>query len=286
MKEKNRIMDKGVYGSDVIISVIMGIFNCESTLEDAIKSILNQSETRWELIMCDDGSNDQTYDIAAKYEEKYPEKIIILKNENNLGLNKTLNKCLAIARGKYIARMDGDDICSYNRFEEELKVLEKKPDIAIVSSDMEYFDETGVWGYISHPRNPKKIDFLKGTPFCHAPCMVRKEAYDAVGGYSAGERLLRVEDYHLWFKMYMAGFKGENIHKPLYKMRDDRNAYKRRKFKYRINEAYVKCCIVKEMKFPIWYYVYALRPILVGLIPNWLYDVLHKNKLDKQINNK
>ena len=76
----------------------MGIFNCESTLEDAIKSILNQSETRWELIMCDDGSNDQTYDIAAKYEEKYPEKIIILKNENNLGLNKTLNKCLAIAR--------------------------------------------------------------------------------------------------------------------------------------------------------------------------------------------
>lgn len=268
------------------ISVIMGIYNCEETLPEAIESILKQTVSDWELIMCDDGSSDETYYIAAKYKEKYPEKIILLKNEYNLGLNKTLNKCLTVASGKYIARMDGDDICYRNRFEEELKILETKPEIAIVSSDMEYFDETGIWGYISHPQTPKKFDFLMGTPFCHAPCMVRKEAYDTVGGYSVGERLLRVEDYHLWFKMYMAGFKGENIHKALYQMRDDRNAYDRRKFKYRINEAYVKCCIVKEMKFPIWGYIYVLRPIVVGLIPNGLYDVLHKKKLDKQINNK
>ncbi len=279
-------MSKDTNRSEVLISVIMGIFNCESTLDEAIKSILNQSETRWELIMCDDGSSDQTYDIAAKYKKQYPEKIILLKNEYNLGLNKTLNKCLTIARGKYIARMDGDDVCSCNRFEEELKILETKPYISIVSSDMEYFDETGVWGYISHPTYPNNYDFLVGTPFCHAPCMVRKEAYDVVGGYSVGERLLRVEDYHLWFKMYMAGFKGENIHKPLYQMRDDRNAYNRRKFKYRINEAYVKYCIIKEMKFPMWNYIYALRPIFVGFIPSRLYDILHKKKLHKQINDK
>lgn len=267
---------------EILISVIMGIFNCESTLEEAIECILNQSETRWELIMCDDGSKDQTYNIAVEYQEKYPSKIVVMRNEQNLGLNETLNKCLAVARGKYIARMDGDDVCSFNRFEEELKVLEEKPNIAIVSSDMEFFDESGIWGYIAHPTNPQNRDLLAGSPFCHAPSMVRKEAYDAVGGYSVSGQLLRVEDYHLWFKMYIAGFRGENIHKPLYRMRDDRNAYRRRKFKYRINEAYVKCCVIKNLRFPIWNYIYILRPILVGLIPNWLYDILHKKRLDNR----
>lgn len=264
----------------VIVSVIMGIYNCASTLPDAIESILSQSFKDWELIMCDDGSNDQTYEIALKYQQIFPDKIIVLKNDYNIGLNATLNKCLSVAKGKYIARMDGDDICVNDRFEKELEVLEQKTEISIVSCDMEYFDETGKWGYISNPTYPTRKDFLVGTPFCHAPCMVRKEAYDAVNGYSVDKRLLRVEDYHLWFKMYLAGYRGENIHMPLYQMRDDRNAYNRRKFKYRLNEAYVKSCIVKEFKFPFWMYIYVLRPIVVGVLPNWLYDILHKTKLN------
>lgn len=181
--------------SEILISVIMGIYNCEDTLEEAVMSIINQTETRWELIMCDDGSTDGTYDIALKYQKTNPEKFKLLKNKKNLGLNETLNRCLSVAKGKYIARMDGDDICSSERFKEELKVLENEPDIAIVSTDMEYFDETGTWGYIEHPTYPENKDFLSGTPFCHAPCMVRKEAYDKVGGYSVDKKLLRVEDY-------------------------------------------------------------------------------------------
>lgn len=268
--------------NEILISVIMGIYNCERTLEEAIDCILKQTEKSWELIMCDDGSSDCSYDIAMKYQKDFPAKIRVLKNEKNIGLNATLNKCLAVAKGKYIARMDGDDICAPNRFEEELKVLETRSDISIVSTDMEHFDETGIWGYVSHPQYPTKRDLLAGTPFCHAPCMVRKEAYNAVGGYSVSKRLLRVEDYHLWFKMYLAGFKGVNIHKPLYQMRDDRSAYNRRKFKYRINEAYVKYCVIKEMKFPIWTYIYVVRPIIVGIVPSWLYDKIHKYKLCKR----
>ena len=64
-------------------------------------------------------------------------------------------------------------------------------------------------GNISHPEYPKKEDFLHGSPFCHAPCMVRKEAYDAVKGYTEKKRLLRVEDYHLWIKMYEVGYRGK-----------------------------------------------------------------------------
>ena len=263
----------------VTVSVIMGIYNCASTLEAAIDSILHQTFSDWELIMCDDGSKDSTLEIALEFQKNYPDKIVVLKNEKNLGLNATLNKCLIVARGKYIARMDGDDICAPNRFAEEITVLENEPDIAIVSTDMSHFDESGIWGRVSHPEYPKKEDFLKGTPFCHAPCMVRKEAYDRVKGYSVNKKLLRVEDYHLWLKMYKAGYKGKNINKVLYGMRDDRNAYSRRKFKYRLNEAYVKYLVVKEMKLPVWGYIYALRPIVVGILPNAIYDKLHKRYL-------
>lgn len=261
------------------ISVIMGIYNCSETLPEAIESIINQTFSDWELIMCDDGSNDNTYEVAKKYADKYEGKIILLKNKQNEGLNYTLNKCLEIAKGEYIARMDGDDHCSANRFEVELEAFKQEPEIAIVSTDMQYFDETGTWGNITNPTYPTKKDFLYGTPFCHAPCLVKKEAYSTVGGYSEEKMLLRVEDYHLWVKMYKAGYKGKNIHIPLYQMRDDRNAYCRRKFKYRVNEAYVRAIAVKELGLPITGYFFAFRPILVGLLPRMIYDKLHKEKL-------
>lgn len=263
------------------ISVIMGIYNCEKTLGEAIDCIVNQTFEKWELILCDDGSSDNTYYLADQYRRKYPDKIILLKNDSNRGLNATLNRCLSVAKGKYIARMDGDDRCSRFRFERELEAFRKNPKLSIVSTDMEYFDETGVWGHIAHPTKPVAKDFLHGSPFCHAPCLVKKAAYDAVGGYSESNRLLRVEDYHLWMKMYKKGFYGENIHEPLYQMRDDRNAYARRKMKYRINEAYVRCLVVKELKLPVIGYFFALRPILVGLLPSSIYDILHKKNLHK-----
>lgn len=264
------------------ISVIMGIYNCSKTLPEAIKSILNQTVTDWELIMCDDGSKDSTYSIAEKYRDIYPSKIVLLKNEYNKGLNYTLNTCLQIAKGQYIARMDGDDICSPERFEKELRVFERHPEMAIVSTAMECFDESGVWGCITHPRYVGYKDFLYGTPFCHASCMIRKDAIISVGGYSESKWLLRVEDYHLWVKMYVAGFKGMNIDKPLYQMRDDRNAYQRRKFRYRLNEAYVIILAIKELRLPIYGFIYALKPIIVGLLPNGLYDLLHKRNLRRR----
>lgn len=261
------------------ISIIMGIYNCESTLEEAINSIICQTYSEWELILCDDGSADQTFAVAQEWRRRFPEKIKLLQNEHNRGLNYTLNRCLKEATGTYIARMDADDRCAPERFEMEVSVLESEPEIAIVSTDMEHFDESGTWGCQSHPEYPQPRDFIHGTPFCHAPCMVRREAYEAVNGYSEEKCFLRVEDYHLWLKMYKTGFRGKNIHRILYQMRDDRNAYSRRRLVYRINEARVKALAVRELRLPVSGYLYAIRPILVGLIPGWLYDRLHKRNL-------
>ena len=271
-----------MHGKNPVISVIMGIYNCGDTLSEAIECIVNQTFSDWELIMCDDGSNDDTYEIAISYKEKYPEKIIVLQNEKNRGLNYTLNKCLKQAKGKYIARMDGDDRCDKERFAIEINVLEKEPEIAIVSTDMEFFDESGVWGKISHPEYPVPEDFVKESPFCHAPCMVKREAYMKVKGYSVSDKLLRVEDYHLWIKMYKCGYRGKNIHKCLYQMRDDRNAYSRRSFINRLNDYYVKRLAIRTFRLKKWNYLLALRPIIVGLLPNCVYDKLHKGRLAKK----
>lgn len=262
-----------------LVSVIMGIYNCADTLSEAIKCILDQTYEHWELIMCDDGSTDNTYEIALKFARLYPLKIKLLKNEVNLGLNATLNKCLNIANGKYIARMDGDDLCDKKRFEKEVEFLENNSGFSIVSSNMKYFDSEGVFGVSSSKKEPDKNDIVKGTPFCHAPCMVRKEAYNDVGGYSVGKRLLRAEDYHLWIKMYAKGYKGYNIQEALYSMRDDRNAVKRRKFIYRINESYIKILAVRMLNLQKWKYIYALKPIIIGMTPEFVYNILHKKRL-------
>lgn len=264
------------------ISIIMGIYNCAKTLPDAIDSILNQTITDWQLIMCDDGSVDNTYEVAYSYQKLYPDKIIVVKNKINRGLNYTLNKCLKLASGEYIARMDGDDVCVPDRFAKELTTLLENPEIAIVSSDMDFFDENGTWGLIQHPTFPQKTDFIRESPFCHAPCMIRREAMISVGGYTDKKCFLRVEDYHLWMKLYDAGYKGQNLHEVLYSMRDDRAAYSRRKFRYRINEAYVKLLIALKFRLPVTQYIHILRPIIVGLLPGVIYDKLHKMRLDKK----
>lgn len=263
------------------VSIIMGIYNCSDTLEHSIQSILSQSFESWELIMCDDGSTDNTFSIAESYMKKFPDRIRLIKNDCNKGLNFTLNRCIDIAKGQYIARQDGDDMSLPNRLELEVQALASNPELAIVSTGMAMFDDTGTWGSLIRIPFPQKQDFIHGTPFAHAPCLVRAEALRAVGGYSDHPRLLRVEDYHLWYKMYLAGYRGMNLQEALYLCRDDRSARKRRKFKYRINESYVRWLIFKGFRLPVFQLPLVIKPILVGLVPPVLYQHIHKAQMSK-----
>lgn len=266
-----------------MISIIMGIYNCSSTLVEALDSIVNQTYTDWELIMCDDGSNDRTYEIAREYIENHPTyRMKLLKHELNMGLNQTLNDCLKEATGEYIGRMDADDISLPTRFEKEIAEFEKDPNLSVVSCPMIYFDENGDWGVGKCSNTyPEKNNLVFGTIHAHAPCLVKAEALRAVNGYSVGKRLLRVEDWHLWIKIYASGRYGKNLSQPLYKMRDDQLASKRRKFKFRLNEAYVSRLAVKEFGLSKWKYLYSLRFIIVGLLPMPLYKYLHRKKLNQ-----
>lgn len=261
------------------ISVIIGIYNCASTLAEALESLLAQTYQDFKVILCDDGSKDNTKEIALEYKEKYPGKFIVIENPRNMGLNYTLNHCLEYADTEYVARMDGDDISLPKRFEKEVRFLDSHPEIAIVSSPMIYFDEKGEFRVGGNgDRYPTKNDFINGTPFCHAPCMVRREAYQAVEGYSVDPKLLRVEDYHLWFKMYAKGYRGYVMPEPLYKMRDDRNAVRRRTWRNRLNEYHVRKIGYKMLNIPLYKRFWMYRPILVGFLPKTIYSYLHRQK--------
>jgi glycosyltransferase EpsE len=260
------------------ISILMGIYNCAETLSEAIDSILAQTYPHWKLIMCDDGSVDDTCKIAQQYAENYPKKIILIKNEKNMGLNYTLNHCLKYADTEYVARMDGDDISLPERFEKQIEFLQNNPQYSIVSCPMIYFDENGDWGRGFSTENPIKYDFINGVPFCHAPCMIKTDTIKSVNGYSTNPKTLRAEDYNLWFRLYAKGYLGHNLQTPYYKMRDDMNAYKRRKFKFALNEAYVRFTGYKMLKLPLKAYIYVLRPIIVALLPKKLYLFLHHKK--------
>lgn len=259
------------------ITVLMGIYNCASTLVEALDSLYAQTYQDFKVVLCEDGSIDDTYEVAQQYAAKH-DNIILLRNDHNMGLNYTLNRCLELADTEYVARMDGDDISLPERFETEINFLDANPEYALVSCAMIHFDENGTFRIGNGNGEIKKEDFIQGSPVNHAPCMIKTMALKNVGGYTVDQRLLRVEDYHLWFKLFAAGNKLYMLNEPLYKMRDDRDAHKRRTLKNRLNEVYVRHVGYKMIHLPWFTQVFAIRPILVHLIPDFVYNWYHQNK--------
>lgn len=259
------------------ISVLMGIYNCADTLAQAVDSIRAQTYTDWELILCDDGSADDTYQVARSLAAE-DQRIILLRNEKNMGLNATLNRCFSAATGEYIARMDGDDDCMPERFERQIRFLTDHPEFQIVSAAMSMFDEHGEWGRVAAPEYPQPRDTVERTAFFHAPVMLKKACMDAVGGYTEDPRMLRVEDVNLWIKLYLKGYRGYNIQEPLYRMRNDQNALNRRKYIYRINSAYVRLQGCRMMGLGPKSYLKACMPLVHGLVPARLRQMIRKRQ--------
>ena len=253
----------------------MGIYNCASTLQEALDSLYAQTYQDFEIILCDDGSKDKTYEVALENQRKH-DNIVLLRNEQNLGLNVTLNKCLAAAEGEYIARMDGDDISLPTRFEKQVKFLDEHPEYAIVSTPMIHFDENGeiFRGKVCEGEAKKEM-FNYGSPFCHAPCMVRREAFNAVEGYAVHPRLLRIEDYDLWRRLYEKGYIGYNLSEHLYMMRDDKNAFKRRTLRARCNGIYAHWLAYRGLKLSLFLFLrYSAEVLILGVMPQFLYSFL------------
>ena len=250
-----------------ILSIITGAYNAASCphFHKSIMSILDQSFSDFEFIICDDGSTDETYEVLKRYAQADP-RIKLLQNEKNLGLAPTLNKCLEQATGSYIARHDCDDYNAKDRFEKQLAYLEKHKNIAVLGTAAYLFDDVGIWGLDLMPKEVTNKDFLFTSPYKHGSVIFRKEALLKANGYRVAKETLRTEDYDLFMRM-QTFCKGENLLEPLYYFCEDSVTRKRRKYRYRINEAKVRAIGFKKLGLMPKAIPYVIKPLLVGLIP-------------------
>ncbi len=263
------------------ISIIMGIYNCDYTLREALDSILAQTYTDWEMIMCDDCSTDNTMEVAQEYVDRY-DNFLLINNKCNSRLAATLNHCLEYAESEYIARMDGDDISLPERFAVQAAFLDAHPEYAFVSCGMINFDKDGDWGVQTNPEKPCIRDFIYTSPFCHAPVMMRRKILNEVGNYTVKKELRRGQDFYLWHKFYHMGYKGYNLQTPYYKMRDDKNAAKRRTFKDDLYGTKIRLEVMSNLNIPLYKRIWAFKGILIGLLPTSLRAWAHKKKIQNK----
>ena len=250
-----------------LVSVIMPVYNCETTVGEAIESILQQTYSNIQLVICDDCSTDKTYQIVKSYKEQFPDKIILLQNKENQKMHSSLNHCLQYAEGEFIARMDGDDISADSRIEKQVLFLRSHPDIDEVGCGYFRFDEDGEFGRVMSPALHDRKQMRFGVPSCHACIMMRKKVYDTIKGYKVCKRTERCEDLDMWFRFYAAGFRGANLQEYLYKVRDNRTALKRRKFRYDVDAVRTNLIGYKLLNYPLYLYPLAFRQIVSHMIP-------------------
>ncbi len=201
-----------------VISVIMPAFNAESTLPEAIESVLSQTFSSFELLVIDDGSSDGTCNMARCYAQS-DDRVRVLVNEVNVGISKSRNLALKAARGEFIACLDSDDVAEPSRLALQVAFLTEHPEVVLVGSDLVIINEQSqIVGFRTYPHNDASLRraLPRRNPFAQPASMFRAAVVQQLGGYR--EDLAVCEDYDLFFRM---AEKGEvaNLDQPLTRYR-------------------------------------------------------------------
>lgn len=184
--------------NEPIVSVLMPVYNCEKYVFEAVQSILNQTFTNFELIIIDDCSTDSTVELIKGVSDK---RIKLIEKPINTGYTDSLNMGILIAKGKYVARMDGDDIALSERFAKQVLFLEKNPDVILCGTAIRLLGEKTIW---AHPscNDEIKIKLCYSTAFHHPTVMIKKEVL-LVHNYN--KDFEPAEDYELWTRLVFVG---------------------------------------------------------------------------------
>ena len=182
------------------ISVIMSVYNGESYLKEAIESVINQTFKNWELIVINDCSQDSTAQILSEYSEK-DNRIKVYTNEVNLKLPTSLNKAVSLSSGKYIARMDSDDICLPERLEKQFEFMEENSDVSLSSCRFltvknGVYASGGAGGRCDF--NAIKAMLLMSNPILHPGVIAKAEVFKK---FPYDTTLTCTEDLELWTRL-------------------------------------------------------------------------------------
>jgi glycosyltransferase involved in cell wall biosynthesis len=184
------------------VSIIMSVYNSSNYIDKAISSILNQTYNNFEFIIIDDKSTDDSLLKIKKWKDK---RIVIIENENNIGLTASLNIGIKKSKGEYILRMDSDDFSLKNRISIQVNFMENNKSIDIAGSYFKYFGDISWYYYfktIKCPIDPHEISakLLFGTPFLHSSIIIRKSVIpDNINFYN--EKYKIAQDYELFTRL-------------------------------------------------------------------------------------
>lgn len=202
-----------------LVSIILPVFNCEKYIRKTIDSVLNQTYSNFELLVIDDGSTDTTSIIVQSFIDN---RIQLIQFEKNKGLIDVLNHGIKIAKGKYIARLDGDDICLPTRLEKQVNWLEKNQKTAVVATQIIFIneeDETiGNWHLDIQTNTANEIRKAMIWQCCIAHPSVMMRA-GIIKQYQYSTRQKHTEDYDLWLQILSDGFCIEKIPEQLLQYR-------------------------------------------------------------------
>lgn len=192
-----------------LVSVVMPVYNRETTIIDAMESIIFQSYTNIEIIVVDDGSTDRTLQILKQYKDNRV-KLISLIHTGNIAYVRNIG--LEHAKGEYIVIMDSDDICYCDRIEKQLKVMNRNPDIDILATWVEFIEEISSDRketlsniYNNHYNKKKLIEIMLNEYccICNSTVMMKRKAVDLLNGYD--EEFSICEDYNMWVEAESIG---------------------------------------------------------------------------------
>ena len=196
------------------VTVLMPVYNGEKYLREAIDSILSQTFTDFELLIIDDGSSDKSFKIINSYQDL---RIKIIQNPKNVGISASLNDGLSLAKGKYIARMDCDDISLSNRLQKQIDFLDEHPEVVVVGCYMEMIDFEGnkLNQQYEYPLSHEDIvnSMLILNPMGHPSVMFRHIEVVQIGGYRSIKEWngVSTEDYDLWLRVAARNYELANL---------------------------------------------------------------------------
>lgn len=182
------------------VSIILPTYNCTEYVGEAIESMLRQSFTEFELIVIDDGSKDDTLSAVRRYDDPRMQ----VHSQSNRGLAATLNRGIGLARGRYIARQDQDDVSLPERLGKQVAYLEAHPNCGLLGTWAEIWQERRRTERAHrHPADNASLKFelLLNNPFVHSSVMIRKAVLERVGGYSTESERQPPEDFELWSRI-------------------------------------------------------------------------------------
>ena len=189
------------------ISVIMATFNePPKFIEDSISSILNQTYPNFELLIADDSTNNDTINVINDFANK-DKRVVVIRKEERMGFVNALNVALDLAKGDFIARMDGDDISLPERFDIQLKYAEEHPEVDFFSGDVYMINERGdVISERTFPTTPKRIErrLIYRSPLSHPVLMFRRKILDA--GFRYNPEYKKAEDLDFYLRLYKNGY--------------------------------------------------------------------------------